>query len=312
MKAPERAFRSAWQPALPSYLLITPVRDEAAHIGATVASVLAQHHRPQRWVIVDDGSTDATPQLLRDSTRGHPWISVLRRHSAARALGSAEVLAFQHGLAHVAGEPPCDFIVKLDADLRLPADYFERLLAYMAERPHWGIASGVYCEWRHGQWVDIPMPAYHAAGASKVVRRACFEQIGGFVPRKGWDTVDEIRASLRGWTTGHLPELRFQHLKPEGAAMGGLATQRFHGEICHQTGAGLGFVLAKALHRMVSGWPPVVGGLALLWGYLWPLLTRQPRLVTPEEAQHYRRMLAARLARPWTLLRGRRRHGLKG
>lgn len=297
---------------LPSYLLITPVRDEAAYIDATLSSVALQSHRPQRWVIVDDGSTDATPRLLREAAQGAPWITVLSTGSTARRLGSAEVLAFQRGLDHVAGDPPCDFIVKLDGDVRLPFDYFEKLLGRMAANPRWGIASGVYCEQTPQGWVDVPMPSYHAAGASKVVRRACFEQIGGFVPHKGWDTVDEIRAGMHGWLTGHFQDIRFKHLKPEGAAMGSLATQRFHGEIYYQTGGGGLFLLAKALHRMLTGQPPVLGGLALLWGYLWPLLTRRPRLVTPDEARHYRRLLGARLAQPLNALVGRLRPRAQG
>jgi hypothetical protein len=146
------------------------------------------------------------------------------------------------------------------------------------------------------------MPAYHAAGASKVVRRQCFEQIGGFVAAKGWDTVDEIRAGLRGWQTGHFDDIRFQHLKPEGMAMGTLHTQRFHGEIYYQTGGGALFLLLKAAHRIVSAGPPVLGGLAMLWGYLAALLSGQARLVSEDEARFYRALLNRRLTQPVTKL----------
>jgi hypothetical protein len=142
------------------------------------------------------------------------------------------------------------------------------------------------------------MPAYHAAGASKVLRRACFEAIGGFVASKGWDTVDEIRAGLRGWRTGHADDIRFRHLKPEGVAMGALATHRFHGEIYHQTGGGAPFLLAKALHRMAVAQPRVLGGLAMLWGYAAARLSGRPRLVTRDEARYYRALLRRRLAQP--------------
>lgn len=139
------------------------------------------------------------------------------------------------------------------------------------------------------------MPEYHAAGASKVVRRQCYEDIGGFVAAKGWDTLDEIRAGMQGWRTGHFSDIRFDHLKPEGSAMGSLATHRFHGEIYYRTGGGLLFLLPKALYRMVSGKPRISGGFALLQGYFFALLNGEGRLVNKAEARFYRRMLISRL-----------------
>lgn len=283
-----------------SYVIVTPVRDEERFIGDTLMSVLAQTHPPLRWVIVDDGSTDRTLEILREHTQGVRWVTIVSTGSRERKLGSAEVLAFQRGLAEIGPDAPHDFIVKLDGDLRLPPNYFERLLARMASNPRWGIASGVYCEDKGGVWLPIPMPAYHAAGASKVVRRQCYEQIGGFVASKGWDTVDEIRAGLRGWHTGHFDDIRFQHLKPEGVAMGTLQTHSFHGDIYYQTGGGLPFLLAKVAHRMVAARPPLLGGLAMLWGYLAPLLLKRSRLVSDEEAKFYRALLNRRLATPVT------------
>jgi poly-beta-1,6-N-acetyl-D-glucosamine synthase len=161
---------------LPQYVVVTPVRDEARHVVATVRSMRAQAHPPALWVIVDDGSTDATPRLLREATAGAAWIRVVATGSTERRLGSAEVLAFQRGVAEIPPDAAYEYIVKLDGDLDLPADYFARLLRRMEADPRWGIASGRYCEWHDGAWVPIAMPPYHAAGASKVLRRACFEQ----------------------------------------------------------------------------------------------------------------------------------------
>ena len=184
---------------LPSYVVVTPVRDEERFIGDTLASMLSQTHKPLRWVIVDDGSTDRTPEILRAGTAGLNWVTVVSTNSKRRHLGSAEVLAFERGLHEIAPELPYAYVVKLDGDLRLPIDYFQRLLTRMSMRERCGIASGVYCEDTGSGWLPVRMPPYHAAGASKTVRRECFEAIGGFVARKGWDTVDEIRAGLLGW-----------------------------------------------------------------------------------------------------------------
>ena len=179
--------------------------------------------------------------------------------------------------------------------LDLRSDYFAKILARMSEEPQWGIASGVYWEEEGGEWRPVRMPAYHAAGASKVVRRACYDDIGGFVAAKGWDTLDEIRAGMRGWMTGHFRDVRFDHLKPEGSAMGSLATHRFHGEIYYRTGGGLLFLLPKAVYRMLSGRPRITGGLSLLQGYFVALVKGEGRLVSKAEGRFYRRMLMTRL-----------------
>jgi glycosyltransferase involved in cell wall biosynthesis len=290
-------LRSPRDRALPAYVVVTPVRDELRHIPHTLRTMQAQTHLPLRWVIVDDGSTDGTSEILAAATAGLSWITVIDTGSRARALGSAEVVAFQRGLETLPESLPWDFVVKLDGDVALAPDYFERLLARMDADPSWGIASGVYCEEdAQGHWAPVGMPAYHAAGASKVVRRACFRQIGGFVARKGWDTVDEIRAGLAGWRTGHFAELQFRHLKPEGAAMGSLATHRFHGEIYYETGGGAGFLLLKSMHRALTARPRLLGGAAMLWGYLASVLKGRERLVTDAEARFYRSLLRQRLA----------------
>jgi poly-beta-1,6-N-acetyl-D-glucosamine synthase len=279
------------------YLVVTPVKDEAQHIASMMKSVIAQTKRPDRWIIVDDGSTDQTPDIIAALSQGLEWITVLTRKPRQRNLGSAEILAFNQGIDMIDLDD-FDFIVKLDGDVDLEPHYFHDLLVKMQADRNWGIASGVYREDHDGIWETITMPTYHAAGASKVVARECYKAIGGFVAKKGWDTLDEIRAGLAGWKTGHFEDLVFTHLKPEGIAMGKLSTHRFHGEIYYQTGGGGVFLLFKALHRMLFAKPMVVGGMALIYGYLRSYISRQPRLVNPHEAEYYRKMLNRRLFQP--------------
>ena len=240
------------------------------------------------------GPRTRTREIVASKIAGIDWITLVDTGAEKRNLGTGEVLAFKRGLATVGGDA-FEFVVKLDADVRLEPDYFAKVLTRMSQDPEWGIASGVYWEEKAGLWRPVRMPAYHAAGASKVVRRACYEDIGGFVAEKGWDTLDEIRAGMRGWKTGHFADIRFDHLKPEGSAMGSLATHRFHGEIYYRTGGGLLFLLPKAFYRMLSGNPRFTGGLALLQGYLLALIAGERRLVNKAEARFYRRMLMTRL-----------------
>ena len=281
----------------PTYVAVTPVKDEACYIGKMIESMLRQTHRPVRWVIVDDGSTDSTMDIVKKKTAEVPWIVTLSTGSNSRDLGKGEVVAFAAGLSSIQ-DVSYEFVVKVDGDVRLPPDYFRDILTRMQADTSWGIASGRYWENAgNGRWEPVAMPSYHAAGASKVVRRECFVEIGGFVPQKGWDTVDEIRAGLRGWRTGHFEDVRFDHLKQEGAVMGDLATHRFHGAICYRTGGGAGFLLAKALRRMFVGRPPVLGGIAMVLGYIAAHRSGEGRLVSDAEARYYRKMLFGRLTR---------------
>ena len=152
----------------------------------TLESMVRQSVKPMRWIVVDDGSSDQTAQIVRRYEHDHSYIRLVKRPCGQpRQPGSAVVHAFNRGY-EVAGGLDYDFIVKLDCDLGFEADYFERLLEQFVADPKLGIASGVYLESSDGlTWEEIAMPPYHAAGASKVVRRNCFEQIGGFVSARG-------------------------------------------------------------------------------------------------------------------------------
>jgi hypothetical protein len=277
------------------YIVISPVKDEEKHVRLTLDSMVSQSVKPVRWIIVDDGSRDRTGEILESYQREHSFISVVKRPPGqARQPGSAVVHAFNRGYEAAKGLD-YDLIVKLDCDLSFESDYFQQLLAKFEADPQLGIASGVYAESSDGTtWQEVAMPSYHACGASKVVRRTCFEQIGGFIPARGWDTVDEIRAMAGGWHTAHFSELKMRHWKPEGTGIGSLRTNFMHGEIYYRTGGSRSFFLLKVLHRMTRR-PFVIGGLALLWGYVRTLFSGRGRLVTWEEARCYRALLKRRM-----------------
>ncbi len=250
--------------------------------------------KPLRWIVVDDGSSDRTPEIVKEYARQNPFITLIQNAKrTTRQTGTAEVLAFNIGYKE-AQKLNFDCIVKLDGDLNFNADYFECLLAEFQQNKQLGIASGVYLELHKSEWIEISMPAYHAAGASKVIRRECFEAIGGFVSQRGWDTVDEIKAITRGWETTHFRELKIQHLKPEGTGMGLNRTCFMHGEIYYRSRGGLFFFTLKVLGRLRHS-PYIIGGMAMLWGYLSAVLHQHERLVTVEEGRHYRALLNGRI-----------------
>jgi poly-beta-1,6-N-acetyl-D-glucosamine synthase len=277
------------------YVIISPVKDEEAYVEQTLHSVTAQSLKPILWVVVDDGSRDGTAEILHRYSSKHPYIWVVSHPMAGkRQLAFSEVRAFNWG-CELIRSVEYDYIVKLDCDLSFEPDYFENLLRKFVYDKQLGIASGVYFERkRGGVWKEALMPPYHAAGASKVMRRACFEDIKGFVPAPGWDTVDEIRAMGHGWKTRHFRDLRMNHNKPEGSTMGAFNTSIMQGEAYYRSGGSKLFFILKALHRATSR-PYLLSALGLLWGYLSAILVRKTLLVTESEARFYKALLLGRL-----------------
>jgi len=279
----------------PRYIIVSPVKDEERYVELTLRSVIGQTLKPVLWVIVDDGSRDNTPEIIQRYLPTCPFIRLLRNpHAGVRQPGSAVIRAFKCGYESI-GAGEYDFVVKLDCDLSFEKDYFENLLEKFMDDPQLGIASGVYLERREdGTWKEVVMPSYHAAGACKVLRRECFEEIDGFIAAAGWDTVDEIRAMTQGWRTGHFVYLQMKHHKSEGSGIGSIRTNVMHGEIYYLTGGSRLFFLLKVLHRMGSK-PYVIGAMALSWGYLNAIWKRKASLVTRSEARCYQSLLRGRL-----------------
>jgi glycosyltransferase involved in cell wall biosynthesis len=185
-------------------VLVTPARNEVEHIGATVVSVLAQTLRPLRWVIVSDGSTDGTDELVRRLAAGHDWIRLLRMPERRERHFAGKVHAFNAGLAALA-DLDYELIASLDADITLGPDHFVYLLQRFAEDPRLGVAGTPFCE--DGRHYDYRFTNIeHVSGACQVFRRACFEQIGGYQPVRGGgiDWIAVTTARMRGWQHAHL------------------------------------------------------------------------------------------------------------
>ena len=260
------------------YVVVTPVRDEVAYIGKTVASMVQQTLRPLRWVVVDDGSTDGTGELLDECTARFPWIEVVHRANRGhRAAGGGVMDAFYAGFARVEHEP-WDFLVKLDGDLSFDPDYFQRCLDRFATEPTLGIAGGTVCALRGGcLHIDsVGDPPFHVRGATKIYRRQCWEQIAPLVHAPGWDTIDEIRANLHGWTTRTFADIGMLQHKPTGGADGRWRDAYKNGLANYITGYHPLFMLAKVLRRATRR-PYLVESAALTSGYVSGYLRQVPR-----------------------------------
>jgi glycosyltransferase involved in cell wall biosynthesis len=289
------------------YCLISPCRDEAAFARRTLESVLAQSELPALWVIVDDGSSDDTPAILAEYARRHAFIRVVRRNDRGdRKLGGGVIDAFYAGLDTVDLDE-FDYLCKLDLDLELPPRYFALLMDRMEAAPRLGNCSGKPWFLRRGRLISERLGDENAAGASKLYRTRCFREIGGFVRELMWDGIDGHRCRQRGWiaVSWDDPELRFLHLRPMGSSHKSWWSGRArHGIGQYFMGTGPLYMLLSALYRMTRP-PRILGGLAMLVGYLQSWLRRAPRYDAPGFRRFLRRYQWA------CLLLGKRRATLR-
>ena len=277
------------------YVVITPVRDESLFIGHTIASMTAQTHRPVRWIIVDDGSTDGTGEFL-DAHADRSWITVMHRADRGhRASGGGVVEAFNAGISLV-GDVAWDFLVKLDGDLSFNADYFEKCLEHFELDETLGIAGGTVCR-LEGDQVKIDSigdPPFHVRGATKIYRRSCWERISPLAVAPGWDTIDEVKANLHGWSTRTFFDLDVIQHKPTGAADGRWRNWFKNGYANYMTGYHPLFMLAKCLKRAPRR-PLLIESAALFAGYCSGYVRRIPQVCDRDAIRFLRREQVRRL-----------------
>ena len=205
-----------------NYALITPAKNEEDHIEKTLASVTAQSILPRRWVIVSDGSTDRTDQIVARYAKRHDFIRLLRRESGSYCFGS-KVHAIRAGYSEL-HDLSFDFIGNLDADIELPANYYERLLHHFAEDARLGLTGGAQHDLRNGKFVRVRFNELNIGGAYQLFRRTCYEDIEGYMPLEmgGEDTIAGIMARHRGWRVQAFPDIKVLHYRPAGASQGNL------------------------------------------------------------------------------------------
>jgi biofilm PGA synthesis N-glycosyltransferase PgaC len=276
-------------------LLITPARDEAAYLEKTIRGVLAQTRTPDLWLIVDDGSTDATPRILERFAAEAPFLRILRAPAQVGRAGedrltiAAEARAFNAALATV-DLAEFTHVGKLDADVELPPDYMERLLERFATEPELGVAGGTLLEQGPRGWQPTKVPAYHVRGALKLYSRECFEAIGGIEERLGWDTIDETYARMNGYKTRSLPEPTARHHRPVATRGGTLRGRARHGQCAYILRYGAWWVTLRSL-KVACSRPYGLSGVAFLYGYLRSVMRRDDRV----EDERYRRFVAREL-----------------
>ncbi len=246
----------------------------------TLDSMVAQTQRPTRWVIVDDGSTDNSLEILAEYAAQHDWITVVQRVDRGhRAVGPGVIEAFYAGLETVSLSD-YTYLCKLDLDLDLPPGYFAGLMDRMEADPRVGTCSGkTYYIDKSGRKISEKISDEMSIGASKFMRVSCFNQIGGFVREVMWDGIDCHKARMLGWkaVSWRDPDLAFEHLRPMGSTQQNIyAGRRRHGLGQYYMGTDPLYFTATAIKKMAHP-PYVLGGLATLQGYLGGWLRRAPQ-----------------------------------
>jgi GT2 family glycosyltransferase len=262
-----------------SYAVVTPARDEAENLPRLAACLVAQTVRPSAWIVVDNGSTDATPGLLFALARGHPWIHVVDAPGGElKRPGEAIVRAFHRGLEALAAHGEADVVVNLDADTSFEPDYFERQLSAFADDPSLGITGGACFEQEDGAWRPVHVTRQQVRGASHAFRRECLEAVLPLEPRLGWDGIAQVRANARGWTTRALPDLPFKHHRRLGERDGARYRRwSANGRDSHFMGYRFWYLVLRAVHHARRD--PFA--FALVLGYLRAAMNREPRLADP-------------------------------
>jgi poly-beta-1,6-N-acetyl-D-glucosamine synthase len=253
---------------LPTYSVITPVKDEAEHFARTAEALLASTHRPLQWIVVDDGSTDRTFPIAAEYAERYSWITVVRsRGGGRRERGAPIVRAFNQGLTCLNRRP--DFVVKLDGDLFFPPHYFAWVAATFGVDPRAGVVGGLVLVNRGGEWVYDRVSRRTVHGAIKSYRYDCLDDIGGLHESMGWDGIDEFGARARGWRVHVLSELNVLHYKTRGSAQPWHRARWEEGRGAHYMGYRLSAVVLRTGYRMLVDHPPILGGTVLALGFAW-------------------------------------------
>ena len=278
------------------YILITPARNEENYIEQTIQSAIAQTVVPEKWVIVSDGSTDCTDEIVRSYADQNHWMELVRMPERKERHFAAKVRAFNVGYGKLEGIR-YEIIGNLDADLSFESDYIEFLLGKFSKDPKLGVAGTPFIEDASKPYDYRFSNIEHVSGACQLFRRDCFEAIGGYMPIKGGgiDWVAVTTARMKGWKTRTFTDKTSNHHRPMGTGTGNVLMARYKlGKEDYYEGSHPLWELFRSVYQMKFR-PFVLGGLFLLAGYTAACLQRMRRPVPPELVAFYRREQMQRL-----------------
>lgn len=268
------------------YYLIIPAHNEADFIRLTLESLVSQTVLASKIIVVNDNSTDTTAEIVSAFAKEYPFITLVNKTSEAIHLpGSKVIQAFQKGLETI--DADYDIIVKLDADLILPPNYFETIIQHFQSDDTIGMAGGFAYIEKNGSWIlENLTDKDHIRGAFKAYRKACFMDIGGLKPAMGWDTVDELLAKYYHWNVKTDASLIVKHLKPTGANYN--KTARFkQGEAFYSLGYGFWITAVSSAKLAFMKKKPLLF-LDYMQGFWKAKIAKKPLLVSEKQAEFIR------------------------
>jgi glycosyltransferase involved in cell wall biosynthesis len=269
-----------------NYYIVIPAHNEEQFISLTLNSLKKQTVLPKKVIVVNDNSTDKTADLVTSFSKENHWIKLIEKKSDAIHLpGSKVIQAFQKGLETL--DQDYDFIVKLDADLILPNNYFETIIQFFKSDEKIGMAGGFAYIEKNGNWVlENLTDKDHIRGAFKAYRKECFLQIGGLKPAMGWDTVDELLCKYYNWKVITDQNLIIKHLKPTGANYNKTARYK-QGEAFYTLGYGFIITMIASLKLALLKKKPLLF-IDYIIGFWKAKLNKATMLVTSEQAKFIR------------------------
>lgn len=265
-----------------SYVLITAARNEEDFVEQTILSVENQSILPLKWVIVSDGSTDKTDEIIKRYAEKHPWIQLIRMPEREERNFAGKAHAFNAGYEIVKSER-YDIIGNLDADITFESDYVDFLLSKFVENPRLGVVGTPFRE--DSQQYDYRFTSdEHVSGACQLFRRKCFEEIGGYKPLKagGVDLNAVLTSRMKGWQTKTFTDKVCEHHRKMGTATRSKLKSKFkHGYLDYLMGVNSIWQLSRVVYQM-SRKPYILGGIAILSGYFWAMTSGAERQVSNE------------------------------
>ena len=273
---------------VPSYVLVTPARNEAAFIEQTIQSVIHQKILPVRWIIVSDGSNDGTDEIVERYALRFPWIGLVKMPPRAERDFGGKARAFKAAYEKL-NKMHYDIIANLDADITFDEDYFYYLLKKFVEYPNLGVAGAPF---RQGnfQYNYQFSRKEHVSGACQLFRRECYESIGGYVPIKegGIDLAAVVTARMKGWKTETFSEKYCIHNRSMGKAGSHLIKYFFMSGVGdYRMGVHPLWQFFRSIYQM-SHSPIFLSGFLHLAGYFWAMIIRAPKPVS-RDFVHFRK-----------------------
>ena len=262
----------------PKYCIITPVKNEEAFLKSTIECVANQEILPQKWIIINDNSSDQTPEIIENASQKYKWIKGIhnneKREKSIRRMGGQAVvhLGFQE-----LNIDDYDFIVRMDSDVNFGPDFLKNIFHEFSKNEKLGVASGVCYIKQNDKLIEEKHPRFHTRGPLKIYRKECFQDIGGLIKEEGWDTVDGLKANMLGWQSRSFPHLRVIHLRKTQTASGLLIGRMNLGRTAYFTGYHPIFLLLRSIGRF-NRKPFIIGGIYMFAGYVEGYLKKLPQI----------------------------------